>query len=126
MTFCLRTDRPCRFSNSVSFLEALTSGDADCFTSCHPAFVSCSCHFSLAFRARLCGGRGCAVVTEGKRNPFLTVTTLLATDQIQLTSVKILSCNSFGDSQSTSARTSRNAVTRDIRTAYWQESKSYR
>ena len=45
---------------------------------------------------RLCGGRGGAVVTGRQRNPFVTVTTLVAAgaDQIQLTSVKLLSCDS--------------------------------
>ena len=32
----------CRFSNSESFPEALTSGDADGLTACRPALVSCS------------------------------------------------------------------------------------
>jgi hypothetical protein len=41
----MRTDIICRFSNLVSFPEALNCGDAGCLTSCHLRFVSYSCHF---------------------------------------------------------------------------------
>jgi hypothetical protein len=35
----------CRFSTFVSSCGLMTCGDARCLTSCHPQFVSYSCHF---------------------------------------------------------------------------------
>ena len=79
-------------------------GPQDSKTGWTHSWEHATCHFSLALRARPCGGRGCAVVTGRQAQPFRHCDDAVGPrTKFSLTSVKILSCNSFGDSQSTSA-----------------------